>query len=220
MIPYASRTGTRRNLAALRAAGWRLMVSAKGALRAEGFPYAIDNGAWSAYVAGEPFDEPAFLRAYGRLGHGADFVVLPDIVAGGGASLAFSLAWRARLDAVCPQMLAVQDGMTPAEVGPLVGQALGIFVGGTSEWKEATMALWGAVARERGAKLHVGRVNSRRRVALCAAAGADSFDGSSVSRYAVTIGMLDSARRQPDLLAGGRMLGGGIDSPLKEEGFR
>ena len=28
MIAYASRTGTRRNLAALRAAGWRLLVSA------------------------------------------------------------------------------------------------------------------------------------------------------------------------------------------------
>lgn len=45
MIGYASRTGTRRNLDALRAAGWRLMVSARGALRTEGFPYALDNGA-------------------------------------------------------------------------------------------------------------------------------------------------------------------------------
>lgn len=50
MIAYASRTGTRRNLAAIREAGWRLLVSAASCLRNEGFPYALDNGAWSAYA--------------------------------------------------------------------------------------------------------------------------------------------------------------------------
>ncbi len=90
MIPYASRTGTRRNLAALRAAGWRLLVSAKGALLHEGFRYALDNGAWSAYQAKEPFDEAAFLRAIDRLGAGADWIVIPDIVAGGLRSLDYS----------------------------------------------------------------------------------------------------------------------------------
>lgn len=40
MIPYASRTGTKRNLDAMRANGWGLLVSAKGVLRTEGFPYA------------------------------------------------------------------------------------------------------------------------------------------------------------------------------------
>lgn len=36
----------------------------------------------------------------------------------------------------------------------------------------------------------------------CVAAGADSFDGSSASRFATTLPLLDAARRQPDLLAG------------------
>lgn len=36
MIGYASRTGTRRNLAALREADWRLLVSARGVLRIVG----------------------------------------------------------------------------------------------------------------------------------------------------------------------------------------
>jgi hypothetical protein len=40
IIPYASRTGTRRNLDALRERGWRLLVSASGVLRTEGFRYA------------------------------------------------------------------------------------------------------------------------------------------------------------------------------------
>jgi hypothetical protein len=143
LIGYASRTGTRRNLAALRAAGWRLMISAKGVLRTEGFPYALDNGAWHAHAQGVDFDEEAFLRAWGLLARGADFAVLPDVVAGGLASLAFSARWRARLDpAPCRLMLAVQDGMSPGDISPLVGPACGIFVGGSTEWKVRTMIQW------------------------------------------------------------------------------
>ncbi|MBC8753020.1 hypothetical protein F6X42_44140, partial [Paraburkholderia sp. WC7.3b] len=44
-----------------RSPGWRLLVSAKGEHRTEGMRYAIDNGAWTAYQRGEPFDEAAFL---------------------------------------------------------------------------------------------------------------------------------------------------------------
>lgn len=201
MIAYASRTGTRRNLAALRRAGWRLMVSARGVLRSEGFPYALDNGAWTAFVKGEPFDADAFRRALDLLGAGADWAVLPDIVEGGLRSLEFSMSWRAQLGDPCPWLLAVQDGMEVADVRPLVGARLGIFVGGSTAWKVATAGTWGQLAHDAGCWLHVGRVNSARRIRVCAAAGADSFDGSSVSRYAETLPLLDAARRLPDLLA-------------------
>ena len=81
---YASRTGTRRNLAALRAAGWGLLVSRAGEWRTEGFDrYVLDNGAWSDFQQGRPFDAEAFERLLDRLGGNADWVVLPDIVAGG-----------------------------------------------------------------------------------------------------------------------------------------
>jgi hypothetical protein len=200
MIGYASRTGTKRNLSALRKAGWGLMVSAKGVLRSEGFSYCLDNGAWWSFANKQPFDETAFLKAYELMAVGANFVVLPDIVAGGVVSLDFSLGWRHRLGRpTCLQLLAVQDGMDESLVAPLVGPELGIFVGGTTEWKERMMALWGTLAKMRNAYLHVGRVNSARRVALAAAAGADSFDGSSVSRFAVTLPVLNFARCQPDL---------------------
>ncbi|HKD44694.1 MAG TPA: hypothetical protein VKD24_03485 [Candidatus Angelobacter sp.] len=201
MFAYASRTGTRRNLSALRAAGWGLMVSARGVHRTEGFDrYCIDNGAWTSFTQGQQFDEAAFLKVYELLAANSDFVVLPDIVAGGHGSLEFSLAWRQRLPFVCPQLLAVQDGMTSDEVASLIGPRLGIFVGGTSQWKEQTMRNWGQLARARDAYCHVGRVNSARRIALCAAAAVDSFDGSSVSRFAVTLQKLDNALRQPDML--------------------
>jgi hypothetical protein len=200
MFAYASRTGTRRNLQALRRAGWGLMVSARGVLRTEGFRYCLDNGAWTAHTLNQPFDETAFLTAYDLLAASADFVVLPDIVAGGRKSLDFSLAWRERLPHACPELLAVQDGMSTADVAALVGPQLGIFVGGTTEFKERTMAAWGEIARARGAYLHVGRVNTARRISLCRAAGAHSFDGSSVSRFAATLPLLENARQQLDLM--------------------
>lgn len=197
LLPYASRTGTKRNLDALRAVGWRLLVSAKGVLRTEGFPYALDNGAWTAFQKGQPFDELAFTTALAKLGRDADWTVLPDIVAGGLPSLEMSLRWmRTVLDSCERGLLAVQDGMTTDDVRPFIGARVGIFVGGSTAWKERTMAGWGALARELGAWCHVGRVNTARRIRLCQAAGVTSFDGTSASKFADTVDLLNNAVRQ------------------------
>lgn len=162
--------------------------------RTEGFPYALDNGAWTAFQQGTPFDEGAFLGLLDALGDGADWIVLPDIVAGGLASLDYSLSWLDRVPG--HRLLAVQDGMTAADVRSLLGPAVGLFVGGSTEWKLSTMRQWGALAREVGCYMHVGRVNTRRRIALCAEAGADSFDGTSATRFAVNIPKLTAATNQ------------------------
>ncbi|MBC8640802.1 hypothetical protein IAG25_28700 [Caballeronia sp. EK] len=203
IVGYASRTGTRRNLAALQGADWRLLVSAKGELRTEGFRrYALDNGAWTAYQQGQPFEEHAFAVAVDRLGERADWLVLPDIVMGGMASLDYSLKWLERLRGMpCRMLIAVQNGMQVDDLAALLSPAVGIFVGGSTEWKEKTAHVWGSLARRRHCYLHVGRVNSARRIRICAAAGADSFDGTSVSRYAKTLPRLDRATRQSDLFA-------------------
>lgn len=200
MIGYASRTGTKRNLAGLRARGWRLLVSARGVLRTEGFGYALDNGAWTAFQRSEPFDERAFSVALAQLGGGADWTVVPDIVAGGVASLAYSMAWLGRvLDATPVALVAVQNGMEPHHVAQLLGPRVGLFVGGDTPWKLATLPQWCALGRARGCIVHVGRVNSAKRIHLCAYYGATSFDGSSASRYAVELPGLDLARRQTAL---------------------
>lgn len=86
MESYVSRTGTLKTLEALRAADWRLLVSPTGKVRHEGFPYCLDNGAWTAHQKGIPFDEGKFLRAIEKLGEGADFIAVPDIVCGGKTS--------------------------------------------------------------------------------------------------------------------------------------
>ncbi|AJY03002.1 hypothetical protein SB768_25160 [Burkholderia sp. SIMBA_043] len=202
LVAYASRTGTRRNLEALRRAGWHLLVSAKGTLRTEGMPYALDNGAWTAYQQGQPFDEDAFLRALDAVGEDAEWIVLPDIVEGGVASLDYSLKWMERLRGIPTTVLiAVQDGMQIEDVRSLLSPVVGIFVGGSTAWKEATARAWGSLARQRNCYLHVGRVNSVRRIRICAAAGANSIDGTSVSRFAVTLPPLDAAARQEDMFS-------------------
>lgn len=224
LMGYASRTGTIRNLEALRKAGWRLLVSATGQHQSEGFRYAIDNGAWTSFRKHRPFDENAFLRLVEKLGEGADFIVLPDIVAGGVASLEFSLAWRERLrGSRAPLLLPVQDGISPWDVEQLVGRELGIFVGGSTAgagsefdtpgptwdkddplggWKWRSVSHWARLARSRCAYLHVGRVNSKRRIRLCAELGAQSFDGTSCSMFSVNVGPYTRALDQGVLVGG------------------
>lgn len=200
MIGYASRTGTRRNLAGLRAAGWRMLLSPQTPLLPAGFAYGLDNGAWTAFQQKAPWDEAAFMRLLGKFGALADWVVAPDIVAGGTESLALSSEWFVRCSDACPLVLvAVQDGMEPDDLRPFLSMGAGIFIGGSTDWKLATMARWSALAHEYGAWCHVGRVNTVRRIRWCHEVGATSFDGTSPSRYAVTLPKLDRARRQPSL---------------------
>jgi hypothetical protein len=198
---YASRTGTRRNLAALRVRGWGLLVSRAGEWRTEGFDdYVLDNGAWADFQAGREFDADGFERLIDKLGAGAAWIVLPDIVAGGLSSLELSLRWSNRCLSICPlALLAVQDGMTEDDISPFVGRSVGVFLGGSTEWKISTMAAWGAFCRRRGIYYHVARVNSVKRMAMAVAAGADSVDGSSASRYAVSTPKLTNASRQLDM---------------------
>lgn len=181
----------------MRSSGWRLLVSAAGVLRHEGFPYALDNGAWSAYTQKRAFDDAAFTRALRQMGAGADWTVIPDIVAGGLASLDMSLRWmRVVLDETPRGMIAVQDGMSPADVGGFLGARVGLFVGGSTAWKLSTMRQWADLANKHGAWCHVGRVNSARRIGMCIGSGAHSFDGTSATKFAVTIPKLTHARDQ------------------------
>jgi hypothetical protein len=199
MIAYASRTGTRRNLMALRAADWRLMVT-PACPRTEGFRYALDNGAWGAFLQGKSWDADAFVRMVVDLGMGADFVVIPDVVGDGRRSLARTRAWLPLLlGRVGLLLIAVQDGITPQDVRLFLGANVGLFIGGSTAWKLATLGSWGTLAADIGCYLHVGRVNTQRRIARCHAVGAQSFDGTSVSRFAITLAELEPARRQGGL---------------------
>jgi hypothetical protein len=204
MGAYATWTGTKRNLEAMRLFRWRLLMTPDTLVRnawkpprwddGTDAPFALDNGAWGAFSRGEPWNEGAFLRALDVCGPTADWVVLPDIVAGGLKSLDRSASWVPRI----PQrkLLPVQDGMLEKHVAPLLADDVGIFLGGSTEWKLNTLSYWGQVAKRHGAYLHVGRINSAKRIRWCALASAHSFDGTSASRFAKTTPLLEAARRR------------------------
>lgn len=199
LVAYAARTGTKRNLEGLRSMGWRLLVSAAGVHSTEGFEdigIALDNGAWSVRNTGTYPDrlKRLFIQLVCRFGTLADWAVPPDIVAGGAESLELSLRWLSWVLKHCRRaLIAVQDGMEAHQLRPYLGPEVGLFVGGSTGWKLATVSSWAALAMERGAWCHVARVNSALRIRKCALAGATSFDGSSASRYAVNQPMLGAA---------------------------
>lgn len=202
MLPFFSRTGTRRNLAAARGAGWGILVSAAGVWRDEGFTLiGADNGQWSERDnIAAPFNADRFNRFLEWLGDRALYIALPDIVCGGLASLDLSLTWLEKLRGHSSLLLIpVQNGMTPTIIAPFLSDRVGIFIGGDTEWKEATLPIWGKLAADAGCYVHAGRVNSARRIRLCAQAGIHSIDGSSVTRFACTLPPLDLAVRQADI---------------------
>jgi hypothetical protein len=211
VIPYAPRTGTKSTLAIMADRGWHALISPKGRVNPllphDLKNYAVESGAYWSFLNKQPFDVPAYEFALDRFARDALWIVLPDIVGGGMDSLNLSRHWHADL-AQRPALagkrflVAVQEGMEPADLADLVGPSVGLFIGGRStEWKLGTLPDWCALGHARGAYIHVGRVNSTKRIAICAAAGAHSFDGSGGIQYPVTIARLDNARHQPDLFA-------------------
>ena len=212
MIGYASNTRTRRNLEALRQSGWRILLTPDNPKPPEGLRFAIDNGAWKAFQQKISFDAEAFGKLVERYGCAADFVVLPDIVAGGKESLDFSVSWLPRLSTLKHLLLPIQDGMSHHEVGIVLRQnvKLGLFLGGSTEFKLREMYAWGAVAHAWKRWYHIGRVNTARRIRLSAEAGADSFDGTSATRYASTLPLLDAAASFRSLLTPARMMEGNL----------
>lgn len=197
MIGYTSTKPGKRYHDVLRAAGWRLLLTPKRSTLPADFHFAIDNGAYF-----EGFDADAFAGIIDRLGAAADFVVLPDIVAGGRASLDLSVSWISKLAGLRKLLLPIQDGMTAADVGTVLRQNVnvGLFLGGSTQFKLTQMYAWGMVAHAWKRHYHVARVNTVRRVRLCAEAGAHSFDGSGAGRFYGKVALLDPALKQPSLL--------------------
>jgi hypothetical protein len=144
-----------------------------------GLPWAVDNGAYSG------FDEARFLRLLDRAQAqpGCLFVVAPDVVADAKATLAQWPWWSALIRSRgLPAAFVGQDGQ---EDLPLPDDMDAYFVGGSTRWKlsQASADLC-REAKRRGLYLHVGRVNSLRRLRTAYEFGADSIDGSGYSKFA------------------------------------
>ncbi len=156
-------------------AGWH---SVEG-LATSGLPWAADNAAFSG------FDEPRYTRMIDRIvgRAGCLFVTAPDVVADAKATLKLFRRWRPVLAGKgLPVAFVAQDGQerlrTPWD------EIDALFLGGTTDWKlgEGAKAL-AEEARARGRWLHMGRVNTRKRIRVAHAWGCDSIDGSGFSRW-------------------------------------
>ncbi len=140
-------------------------------------PWAWDNGAFKAWKNDTAFDRDKYLRAADIAAElSPEWMIVPDIVAGGLASLDFSLGWLREIEGVAPCYLAVQDGMSEADVEAVIGRFAGLFVGGTLPWKIATGPQWVDLAHRHGKPCHVGRVGTARRVRWAMRIGVDSID--------------------------------------------
>jgi hypothetical protein len=141
-----------------------------------GFLWAADNDAFTG------FNQTRYLQMLARVADmpGCLFVTCPDIVGNAGATLELFRDWGPTVAKVAPVALVAQDGLTN-EATPW-SEFSALFIGGTSEWKlgDQARALM-AEATERGKWVHMGRVNSWRRVEYAKACGVDSIDGTQLS---------------------------------------
>lgn len=139
-------------------------------------PYALDNGAFVAHVHGTAWDVAEWRRLLlcaAMQGQRPLWALVPDVVADKAATLEL---YEQHVDEVrrygFRPAFAVQDGMTFDDVPD--GECV-VFIGGSTEFKEAAIAPW--CARFPG-RVHVGRVNDADRLLRCYRAGAVSVDGT------------------------------------------
>jgi hypothetical protein len=158
------------------AAGWRNPK--------RGIPWALDNGAYSAWTQGRPLDLDRFERVLKKVpaDHRPDFAVLPDIVAGGLASLVLSIDATRWVPHGWPWYLAVQDGIRTEHLAHHAKRISGVFLGGTIAYKLRTGAAWAEWAHDHGMPLHYARCGTAERIAHAIAIGADSIDSMSWAR--------------------------------------
>jgi hypothetical protein len=150
--------------------------SAEATARA-GLPWAADNDCFQG------LHEQRFLRMLDRIADlpGCLFVSCPDVVGDHAQTLELWHQWSPLISAAGqPAAFVLQDGATWDEVPSEVP----LFIGGTNEFKLG----YDCAALVRCAKyerrwVHMGRVNSAKRMAYAASIGCDSIDGTGWVRY-------------------------------------
>lgn len=150
-------------------------IYSPGGFQGPWHPYALDNGAFSEWSKGRPFDPAKFIglldRARGE-SISPQWVAVPDVVTDRDATLAKWREWEPILRPYgWPLAFVVQNGMT---YGDVPGGANVIFVGGDTDWKKDTARYW----CERFPHVHVGRVNGETDLWRYHRAGAESCDGT------------------------------------------
>ena len=166
-----------------------------------GMPLALDNGCYSG------FDERKFSKMLNmaKIFQGdldLMWVAAPDVVGDAGATNTLFQEWR---DALTDFRVAY-DGQEGAEELDVPFAAFDcLFIGGSTDWKlsESARDLIGH-AKQLEKTVHVGRVNSEKRLKYCYRLGVDTVDGSGYFRYkwwylAQCLHFVDGLHRQGNL---------------------
>lgn len=113
-----------------------------------------------------------------------DFVVCPDIVAGGVRSLELSVKHaETKLLGTKNLALVLQDGMEPKDLTPNITKYFSyLFIGGTKEWKWRTAKMWVDTARNMNKKIHIGQCGRLEYLKYAKALKVDSVDSTSFTR--------------------------------------
>jgi len=148
------------------------------------------------------FSPDAFLGMLDKMRPYADrcvFVACPDVVGDCAATLELWCEWAGQImDEGYVPAFVCQDGQDPETI-PAVAEVL--FIGGSTEFKMGAGArACIAEGKKRVAWVHVGRVNSQRRLAYFSSLGVDSSDGTTINRGPeVKRRLLDSQLNQRSL---------------------
>lgn len=146
------------------------------------FPWAADNGAFKG------FDRVAFEKMLDKLqgAPGCLWCTSPDVVGDHDATLALFRTWEPELHRRgFPVALVSQDGLTPENVPWDSFECL--FLGGGNSHKLGDEAIRLARAAKRHGKLlHMGRVNSLKRLGFAHDLFVDTFDGTQFSMFSET----------------------------------
>lgn len=148
---------------------------AQGNTRPDGVTWCADNG---CFGKGYPGDDKWIAWLAGQDPAGCLFAVAPDVVGDAAATLERSLPWLPWIRFLgFPAAFVAQDGLSLRDAPWDDFDTL--FIGGTTEWKlgpEAAKLV--GVAKALDKRVHMGRVNSKRRVDYAYSLGCDSVDGT------------------------------------------
>lgn len=156
--------------------------------------FCIDNGAFSK------FEASSFLsllkREYSRKGL-CRFVAVPDVVGSARRTLECFDFWSTHLQE-WPLAFVCQDGQENLPIP--WDRVAALFIGGSTDWKMGPHASACIRAcKVMGKWCHVGRVNTPGRFEYFEKLGADSIDGTGLSRYSWMREAVYRNRVEPDL---------------------
>jgi hypothetical protein len=156
-----------------------MTTPAQGNVIPDGVMYACDNGKFGKGWPGAERWYEWLARTVAR--YGAErclWAVAPDEPFNAAATLDESLPWLPRIRALgIPAAFAAQDG---CDVLGIPWDAFDVlFLAGSTEWKIGPVAeRLSREAKARGKTVHMGRVNSRKRLQTAEWFGCDTADGT------------------------------------------